>query len=90
MEFSYGDSLQFRHRFLPALSIQASPIHSECTLVHKHPRIHEDLQMNTVLSEIKKWNNKYTNALAANLLDNSETTHRLTRYTALTLPDKPE
>jgi hypothetical protein len=40
--------------------------------------------MNTVLGEIKKWNTKYltklenrTNALAVNLLDNSETTHRL-------------
>jgi hypothetical protein len=40
--------------------------------------------MNTVLSEIKKLNTKYlrkfenhTNALAVNLLDNSETTHRL-------------
>jgi hypothetical protein len=50
-------------------------------------RIHEDLQMNTVLSGIKKWNTKYlrklenqTNALAVNLLDNSETTHRLKRY----------
>jgi hypothetical protein len=36
--------------------------------------------MNTVLSEIKKWNNRYlresenhTNALAVNPLDNSET-----------------
>jgi hypothetical protein len=43
--------------------------------------IHEDLQMNTMLSEIKKWNPKYLrklvnrpNALAVNLLDNSETT----------------
>jgi hypothetical protein len=51
-------------------------------------RIHEDLQMNTVLSEIKKWNTKClrkleneTNALAVNLLDNSETTHRLIKYT---------
>jgi hypothetical protein len=42
-------------------------------------RIHEDLH--TVLSEIKKWNTKYlrklgnhTNAVAVNLLDNSETT----------------
>jgi hypothetical protein len=56
-------------------------------------RIHEDLHMNTVLSEIKKWNTKYlrnlenhTNALAVNLLDNSETTRRLKRYTVLTLP----
>jgi hypothetical protein len=47
--------------------------------------------MNIVLSEIKKWNTKYlrklenhTNALAVNLLDNSETTHRLKRYTVLT------
>jgi hypothetical protein len=60
-------------------------------------RIHEDLQMNTVLSEIKKGNTKYlrklenhTNALAVNLLDNSETTHRLKRYTVLTVPDRPE
>jgi hypothetical protein len=50
-------------------------------------RIREDLQMNIVLSEIKKWTNKHlskpenhTNALAVNLLDNSETTHRL-KYT---------
>jgi hypothetical protein len=47
--------------------------------------------MNTALSEIKKWNIKYlrklenhTNALAGNLLDNSETTQRLKRYTVLT------
>jgi hypothetical protein len=60
-------------------------------------RIHEDLQMNTVLSEIKEWNIKHlsnlenhTNALAVNLLDNSETTHRLKRYTVLTLADRPE
>jgi hypothetical protein len=60
-------------------------------------RIHEDLQMNTVLSEIKKWNTRYlcklenyTNALAVNLLDENETTHRLKRYTVLTLPDRPE
>jgi hypothetical protein len=53
--------------------------------------------MNTVLSEIKKWNTKYlrklvnhTNALALNLQDNSETTHRLERETVLTLPDRPE
>jgi predicted RNase H-like nuclease (RuvC/YqgF family) len=52
--------------------------------------------MNTVLSEIKKWNNKYLrklenhiNALAVNLLDNSENTDRLERYIVLTLPDKP-
>jgi hypothetical protein len=59
-------------------------------------RIHEDLPMNTVLSEIKKWNTKYlrklenhTNAVAVNLLDNSETTHRLERYTVLTPSDRP-
>jgi hypothetical protein len=53
--------------------------------------------MNTVLSEIKKWDTQYlrkpenhTNALAVNLLDNSETTLRLKRYTVLTLPDGPE
>jgi hypothetical protein len=53
--------------------------------------------MNTVLSEIKSWNARYlrklennTNALAVNLLENSETTHRLKIYTAVTLPDRPE
>jgi hypothetical protein len=47
-------------------------------------RIHEDLQTNTVLGEIKKLNTKYLrklenhiNALAVNLLDNTVTTHRL-------------
>jgi hypothetical protein len=60
-------------------------------------RIHKDLQMKTVLSEIKKWNTNYlrklqnhTNAPAVNLLDNSETTHRLKRYNILVLPDRPE
>jgi hypothetical protein len=92
-----GDTLQFRHRNPPALSIHDFPVHSESTLVYKHHRINEDLQMNTVHSEIKKWNAKYlrklenhTNALAVNLLDNSETTHKLKKYTVLTLPDRPE
>jgi hypothetical protein len=59
--------------------------------------LNEDLQMNTVLSEIKKWNTKYlrkletrTNSLAVNLLDNSETIHRLKRYTVVILPDRRE
>jgi hypothetical protein len=69
------------------------------TLNANNHRIHEDLQMNTVLSEIKKWNAKYlrkfenhTNALAVNLLDYREATHGLKRYsyTVLTLPDRPE
>jgi hypothetical protein len=54
-------------------------------------RIHEDLQMNTVLNEINEWNIKYlrklqnhTNALEVNLLDNSESAHRLKTYTVLT------
>jgi hypothetical protein len=91
-----GDSLQFQHRNPPALSIQDFLINSERTLVNNH-RIHEDLQMNTVLSEIKKWSTKYlrklenhTNAIAVNLLHNSETTHTLKRHTFLTLPDRPE
>jgi hypothetical protein len=49
------------------------------------------------IGQIRKWNTKYlrklenhTNALAVNLLDKSETTHRLKRYTVLTLPDRPE
>jgi hypothetical protein len=53
--------------------------------------------MNTILSEIKKWNTKcarklknHTNAPAVNLLDNNETKHRLKRYIVLTLSDRPE
>jgi hypothetical protein len=53
--------------------------------------------MNTALSEIKKWNTKglrklekHNNALAVNLLDSSETAHRLKGYTVLTIPDRPE
>jgi hypothetical protein len=95
-----GDSFQFQHQNPPVLSIQDYPIHSERTLVHRYinnHRIHEDLQMNTVISDTKKWNIKYlrklenhTNALAVNLLDNSETTHKLKRYTVPILPDRPE
>jgi hypothetical protein len=58
-------------------------------------RISEDLQMKTGLMEVKKWRAKYlrklanhTNALAVNLLDNSETTRRLKRYSVLALPDR--
>jgi hypothetical protein len=94
MNSAMRDSLQFQHRNPPALSIQDSPIHSERTSVHKHP---QDPWRSTVLSETKKWNTKHlgklenhTNALAVNLLDNSETTQRLKRYTVLTLPDRPE
>jgi hypothetical protein len=43
-----GDSLQFQHRNPLTVSIEDSPTHSECALVHKH----EDLQINTVFSEI--------------------------------------
>jgi hypothetical protein len=74
-----------------------TPIHSEPTLVLNNHRIHGDLQMSTVLREIKKWNTIYlrklenhTNALVVNLLGNSETTHILNRCTVLTLPDRPE
>jgi hypothetical protein len=55
--------------------MQDSPIHSEPTLVRNS---REELHVNTVLSEIKKWNTSHlrnlennTNALAVNLLDNS-------------------
>jgi hypothetical protein len=65
-------------------------------MINNH-RIHEDLHMNTVLSEVEKWNTKYfrklenhTKSLAVNLLDNSETTHRLKRYSVLSLPDRNE
>jgi phage-related protein len=32
-----GASIQFQHRNHPELTIQVSPTHSECSLVHKHP-----------------------------------------------------
>jgi hypothetical protein len=51
-----GDSLQFQHWNPPTLSIQDSPIHSERAFLHKQP---QDPQMNTVLSEMKKWYTKY-------------------------------
>jgi hypothetical protein len=79
MAISYGVSLKFQHRNPPALPIHDSPIRSELTLVHNH----EDLQMSTVLSEIKKLSAKqlgklenHDNALAVTLL-NSENVHRL-------------
>jgi hypothetical protein len=98
IEFNYGGqplipTLKSSSAFNPTLSdfFLNAPWY-----INKH-RIHEDLQMNTVLSEIKKCNTKnlrklenHTNALAVNLLDNSETTHRLRRYTVLTLQDRPE
>jgi hypothetical protein len=49
-----GDSLEFQHRNPPAISIQDSPIHSERTWYINNHRIHEDLQMNAVISGIKK------------------------------------
>jgi hypothetical protein len=59
--------------------------------------MYEDLYMNTMLTEIQKWNTKYlrklgnhTTAIAVNLLDNSETARIQKRYTGLTLPDRPE
>jgi hypothetical protein len=33
-----GDSLQFQHQNPQELSIQDSPIHSECTWIHKKPQ----------------------------------------------------
>jgi hypothetical protein len=59
--------------------------------------IHEDRQINTVKSEIKKWSEKYLNklenypnTLAVNLLDKSECVNRLKRYSVLHLPDRFE
>jgi hypothetical protein len=65
-----GGSRQFQHQNLPALSIQGSPIHSEYSLVINNHRIHEDLQINTVLSEIKKWNTNYFNKIRKTTLMN--------------------
>jgi hypothetical protein len=92
-----GDSLQFHIEMLQRFQSKTLRSILNAPLYINNHRIHEDLQMNTVLSEKKKkWNTKYlrksencTNALAVNLLDNRETTHRLKRYTVLTLRDRP-
>jgi hypothetical protein len=92
-----GDILQFQHRILQRFQSKTlRSILNAPWYVNDH-RIHEDLQMNTVLSEIKMWSAKYlsrlenhTTAPAVNLLDNNETTHRLKRYIVLTVPDRPE
>jgi hypothetical protein len=88
---SYNIEILQRFQSKTFRSILNAPWH-----INNH-RIHEDLQMNTVLIEIKKWYTKYLrtlenhiNALAVNLLDNSETTQRLKIYTVLSLPDRPE
>jgi hypothetical protein len=66
------------------------PILNAPWYINNH-RIHDDLQMNTVFSVIKKWNAKYLRKLENHTnAYNNETTHRLKRYTVLTLPDRPE
>jgi hypothetical protein len=66
------------------------------SLYIKNHRINKDLQMNTVLCEIDKWNTinlrkleNHTNALVVILLDNILATHTPKSYTVLTLPDTP-
>jgi hypothetical protein len=74
MEFSYGGQPQ-----IPTMkSFRTLRFILNAPWYINNQSFHEDLQMNTVLSEIKKWNTKYlrklenhTNALAVNLLDNS-------------------
>jgi hypothetical protein len=68
-KFSYGGQPPIQHRNPPALSIQNSPIHSERTSVHNH-RIHEELQINTVLSEMKKWNTEHLSKLESHTTEN--------------------
>jgi hypothetical protein len=74
-----GGSLQFQHRNPPALPIQDSPIHSERTLVHKQPKNPWRPTNEHSAQRNKKVSAKYltklesnTNALAVNLLDNSD------------------
>jgi hypothetical protein len=98
MEFSYwgtasNSNIEILQRFQ---SKALRPILNAPWYINSH-RIHEDLQMNTAISEIKEWVTKYvrklekyTNALAVNLQDSSETTHRLNRYSVLTVLDRSE
>jgi hypothetical protein len=92
-----GASLQFQHQNLQPFQSQTLQSILNTPWYTNNQRIHDDLQMNTVLSEIKKQNTKsfrklknHTNARAVNLLDNSETTHCLKKYAVLTLPDRTE
>jgi hypothetical protein len=78
------DSLQFQHEILQRFQLKILRSILNAPLYVNNHRIHEDLQINTVLSETKKWTTKYlrklenhANALAVNLLDNSETTYSL-------------
>jgi hypothetical protein len=73
--YPMGASRLFQQRNPRAISIQGSTIHSERNLAHIH-RIHEDLQMKIMFSEIKKVENKiltkirnHINVLTVNLLD---------------------
>jgi hypothetical protein len=64
MEFSYGGQPPIP-KFEILQSFQSKTIRSILNApwyINNH-RIHEDLQMNTVLSEIKKWNTKYLRKL---------------------------
>jgi hypothetical protein len=76
-----------------ALSIQTSPFYSECTFARKQP---QDPWKSTKNHSAKRNENVecqleiYNKALAMNLLDNSETTHRLKMYSVLTVPDRIE
>jgi hypothetical protein len=83
-----GASLQFQDRNILALSIPDSPIHSEHTLVRK--QLHSAQWNKKAEYQILKKIRKPHYALAANLLDDSETTHRLKIYVFLTVPEWPE
>jgi hypothetical protein len=89
-----GDSLQFQHEILQRF--QSKTLRSILN-AHKQPQDpwrsaneHSTQWNKKVEFQILKKIIKHTNALAVNLLDNSETTYRLKRYTGLTLPDRPE
>jgi hypothetical protein len=76
-----GASHQFKNQNLQRFQSKARRSILNAPWYINNHRIHKDLKMNTMLSEIKKRNSKYLgklenhiNALAVNLLDNSNYT----------------
>jgi hypothetical protein len=65
--------------------VQENDTHFMCSVLHVHNSYGFQ-----IITQKRAHISESTNALALDLPDNSETTHRLKRYTVLTLPDRLE
>jgi hypothetical protein len=63
MEFSYGDQSPNPTSILQRFKSKTLRSNLKAPWFINNHRIHEDPQMNTALSEIKKWNTKYLRKL---------------------------